>query len=72
MKVKDIREISSEDLLVKEKELKKELFALNFQRKLGSVEKPSKFKQIKRDIARIFTVLKEREQKNERNAKKTK
>ena len=68
MKTKEFREMSNEDLAQKEKALKKELFDLNYQRKLGAVEKPSRFKQIKRDIARIFTILneREREQKNER------
>ncbi|MCK5179098.1 MAG: 50S ribosomal protein L29, partial [Candidatus Omnitrophica bacterium] len=34
---------------------------LNFQRKMGSVEKPNRFRMLKRDIARIFTILRERE-----------
>jgi large subunit ribosomal protein L29 len=61
MKVKDIRDLSAEDLAQKEKALKKELFDLNNQKRLGAVEKPSRFKAIRRDIARILTVLKERE-----------
>ncbi|MBP9854526.1 MAG: 50S ribosomal protein L29 [Candidatus Omnitrophica bacterium] len=60
MKAKALRDITSEDLIVKEKGLKKDLFELNFQKKLGSVEKPSSFRLIKRDIARILTILKER------------
>lgn len=63
MKAKDIRALSSEDLKEKEKTLKKELFELNYQRKLGRVEKPSRFKLLHRDIARILTVLNERDAK---------
>ncbi|MGE0269037.1 MAG: 50S ribosomal protein L29 [Candidatus Omnitrophota bacterium] len=66
MKAKALRELSSEDLIVKEKSLKKELFDLNYQRKLGTVEKPSSFRLLKRDIARSLTILKERKL-NDRN-----
>ena len=61
MKVKDIRAMSLDDLGLKEKALKKELFDLRYQRKLGRVERPSMFKAIKKDIARILTVRNERE-----------
>ncbi len=61
MKANKFRELSSEELVQKEKAFKKELFELNFQRKMGSVEKPSRFRVLKRDIARVFTILRERE-----------
>lgn len=61
MKIKELRELNSNELVQKEKLIKKELFELNFQRKMGGVEKPSKFRLLKRSIARIFTILKERE-----------
>ena len=61
MKVKDLRQVSSEELIQKEKNFKKELFDLNYQRKTGRVEKPSRFSLLKKDIARILTILKERE-----------
>ncbi len=63
-RAKVFRELSSEDLLQKEKALKKDLFALNYQRKMGNVEKPSRFGAVKRDIARIMTILRERESGN--------
>lgn len=66
MKPKAFREMSSEDLVAKEKSLKKDLFDLNYQRKLGAVEKPSSFRLLRRDIARILTILKERKI-NDRN-----
>jgi large subunit ribosomal protein L29 len=70
MKIQELRALSSDDLVHKEKTLKKELFDLNFQRQTGTVEKPARFKNIKRDIARILTILQERETTNERNTAK--
>ena len=61
MKAKDFRSLSPEDLRQKEKTLKKDLFELRYQRKIGRVERPSMFKLIKKDIARIQTILNERE-----------
>ena len=62
MKIKQLREMGDEELLHKEKELKKELFDLNYQRKAtGRVEKPGRFRTARRSIARIMTLLKERE-----------
>ena len=72
MKVKELKGLSSEELTVKEKTLKKELFDLNYQRKIGQVEKPSQFGSIRRTIARIMTILREREIENERSDRKTK
>jgi len=60
MKVKELKAMSPEDLRSKEKNLRKELFELNYQRKIGRVDKPSRFKIIRRDIARILTILNER------------
>jgi large subunit ribosomal protein L29 len=61
MKVNQLRELSLDELTQKEKDFKKELFDLNYQRKMGNVEKPGRFRILKRDIARIFTILRERE-----------
>ena len=61
MKTKDIRALAAEELKTKEKALKKELFDLKYQRKIGRVEKPSRFRVIRRDIAKILTVINERE-----------
>ena len=61
MKPSELRELSSEELTQKEKVFKKELYGLNFQRKMGNVEKPNRFRMLRRDIARIFTILRERE-----------
>ena len=69
MKTKELRDLSNDELIQKEKDSKKELYELNYQRKMGRVEKPNRFHLLKRDIARVMTILKEREKEDERNAK---
>jgi len=65
MKIKELRNLSQEELLQKEKALKTELSKLNMQRYGGRVEKPHMFPSVKKDIARIHTLLREtREKKN--------
>lgn len=65
MKIKELRSLSQEELLQKEKALKVELSKLNMQRYSGRVEKPHMFPVVKKDIARIHTLLREtREKKN--------
>ncbi len=67
MKVKELREMTNQDLAQKEQALKKELFDLRYQKKIGSVEKPARFKALKKDIARILTILNEREEDGKSN-----
>jgi len=59
VKAQELRALSREELAQKEKSLKEELFKLNMQRYGGRVEKPHMFSLIKRDIARIQTILNE-------------
>ncbi len=59
-KTKELRTLGNEELAQKEKSLKKELFDLYFQRRMGSVEKPGRFKTLRREIARVMTLLNER------------
>ena len=68
MKADKLRELSSDELIQKEKGLKKEFFDLSFQRKMGDVEKPGRFRILKRDIARIYTILRERELEGKKQA----
>ncbi|MDD5128564.1 MAG: 50S ribosomal protein L29 [Candidatus Omnitrophica bacterium] len=63
MKTEELRNLSEDELLVKEKALYDELAKLNAQRYTGSVEKPHKFGLIRQDIARIRTILKEKKDK---------
>ena len=61
MKVSEIRELSLDEMQRKVEELKQELFNLRFQHEIGQLESPQKIKQTKRRIARVLTVLRERE-----------
>ena len=60
MKARELREQSEEELQSKEEELKDQLFKLKFQHSLGQLENALKLKNIKKDIARIKTVLREK------------
>jgi len=57
MKARELRELSEDELSRKEDELKDQLFKLKFQHALGQLENAMKLKSIKRDIARIKTIL---------------
>lgn len=61
MKVKEIRQLSTEEINTKLKETKEELFNLRFQQATGSLEKPSRIRDLRHTVARMKTVLKERE-----------
>lgn len=65
MKIEELSNFSSEELIQKEKALKEELFKLNMQRYSGRVDKPHMFSLIKRDIARIHTLLNSKERKKD-------
>jgi len=62
VKAYDIRNMSSEELEAKLKELKNELFNLRFQNAINQLENPHRIGEVKKDIARVMTVL------NEKNA----
>ena len=64
MKASKMRDMSKEDLILEESELRKQLLKLRFQTAAGQVESGPKMKGVRRDIARIITVLKESERKN--------
>ncbi|MGD9238813.1 MAG: 50S ribosomal protein L29 [Desulfobacterales bacterium] len=64
MKSSEINEMSPDEMQRKISDLKEELFNLRFQHEIGQLENPQKMKQIKRDIARIFTISREVEEKN--------
>ncbi|MBQ0036339.1 MAG: 50S ribosomal protein L29 [Firmicutes bacterium] len=61
MNIKEVRDKSTEELKKTLEELKAELFDLRFQRATGSIENPMRIREIKKSIARILTVLKEKE-----------
>jgi len=75
MKARELRDLTDEELLQKEKDLKEELFNLKFRLTTSQLDNPMKIRQIKRDIARIKTILRERELqkgKNNESSKKDK
>jgi large subunit ribosomal protein L29 len=57
MKIKELKEMSADELKHREAELVDQLFKLRFQKSLGQLESPMKIKNIKKDIARIKTLL---------------
>jgi large subunit ribosomal protein L29 len=57
MKASEIRDMAPEERLQKLKDLKEELFNLRFQHEIGQLENSGKLKSLKRDIARIKTIL---------------
>jgi large subunit ribosomal protein L29 len=59
MKPSEFRELSMEEKLRKVDDLKQELFNLRFQHEVGQLENPQKMKQVKSDIARVKTIIKE-------------
>ena len=60
MKASELREMSVEQLNAKLVELKEELFNLRFQLEVQQLENPHKIKDVKHDIARVMTVLREK------------
>ena len=67
MKINKIKEMSSPDLEKELGELKNELFKLRFSLATNGLDNPMKIKEVKRDIAKINTVIKERELEENKN-----
>ncbi len=61
MTSKELRELTNEELLAKIEEYKEELFNLRFSQATGSLEKPARIKELGKAVARIKTILRERE-----------
>jgi|1185.fasta_scaffold640852_3 large subunit ribosomal protein L29 len=56
----ELRELSTSELVARKRELKDELFHLRLQKASGQLEKPSQFKNLRKEVARIETVITER------------
>ena len=63
MKSKEIRELTTEEINKKIVESKEELFNLRFQQATGNLEKPHRVRELRKTVARLKTVIKEREGK---------
>ncbi|MCI6789388.1 MAG: 50S ribosomal protein L29 [Mollicutes bacterium] len=61
MKISEVRELSTEELNQRIYSLKEQLFNLRRKKAVGQLENPAMIKTVRKDIARIYTVLKERE-----------
>ena len=60
MKAKELRENSIEEMQAKERDCREELFKLNLQRHGGQIEKPSRIRELRRNVARIQTVIEQK------------
>lgn len=60
MKPKDLRELTDEELAQRGVDAEKELFALRLQQATAKIEKPSRIRELRRDIARVRTLQGER------------
>ena len=65
MKTKELHELTVDELNAKLKELTEELFNLRFRHAIGQLENPASLKTCKKDIAKVKTILRERELKTE-------
>ncbi len=61
MKPSQVREMGKDELKTKERELSEQLFRLRVQKSLGQLDNAIKLREIRRDIARVKTVLKEKQ-----------
>ncbi len=61
MNTEQLRELSADELLVKEEGLRQEMFNLRFQHATRQLENTARLPQVKREVARVLTVLRERE-----------
>jgi large subunit ribosomal protein L29 len=61
MKVTDIRDLTVDELRQREKEMDDQLFRLRIQKSMGQLEAAHKLQALRRDVARVKTVLREKE-----------
>ena len=61
MKAADLRDLGQDELAVKERELTDQLFRMRIQKSMGQSEAAQKLKALRRDLARVKTVLREKE-----------
>lgn len=60
MKIYELREMTEEELKLKREDLEEELYNLHFQKAMNKLENPMRIRQVKRSIAQVNTILKER------------
>lgn len=60
MKPPELRAMTAEELMKKEQDLRKELFNLRFQQATGEIENPLRIRAVKKDIAKVLTIMTEK------------
>ena len=60
MKASEVHELTAEDLEARERDLDDQIFRLRIQKSMGQLEAPGKVREVRRDLARIKTVLREK------------
>ena len=60
MKATEVRELTVDDLRAREKDLDDQLFRLRIQKSMGQLEAPAMVREVRKDLARIKTILKEK------------
>jgi len=61
MKVTEIREMSVDELHTREKDLDDQIFRLRIQKSMGQLEAPAKVRELRKDLAKIKTILREKQ-----------
>jgi len=61
MKAAELRELSPDELSGKEQDMRRELFNLRFQQATGEIENPLRIRHLRKDIARVLTVIAEKQ-----------
>ena len=67
MKTAEIRELGVDELRSKEKDLDDEIFRLRIQKSMGQLEAPARVRDLRRDLAKVKTILREKEQGSQRS-----
>jgi large subunit ribosomal protein L29 len=60
MKAAELRDLGADELTMKERDLNDQLFRMRIQKSMGQLEAPEKMKTVRRDLARIKTVLRQK------------
>ena len=61
MKVQEIRELNVDDLRLQEKDLRDQIFRTRIQKAMGQTDTPLKIRWLRRDLARVLTMLREKQ-----------
>lgn len=61
MKVQEVRERSVDDLRLQEKDLRDQIFRMRIQKAMGQTDTPAKIRLLRRDLAKVLTVLQEKQ-----------